>query len=362
MRWRTTAALWAVLAAPSTAQQPPARPAPAPKGESPIDFVVGNEVVTRAQVLKRMGQSRSRANRQELYKTVRLQMAQDSLLYQQALHVGIRVAPSEVRALIADEIRRAVSAGAWWQGVRDLRGVETIAEYQRLRMRDLVVGRFARMLSMGPEFARGQVPLARVLFTETRLASIKRYNDLHPQRQERPGELWEASVRPVDGADPRAVATQIAELWNDAAALSTVARSPSEAELRHMLAQNAVPARPLSIDIYRLDEPGAELSIFDRDKANVLYHAVRRLTEGEVSPPIQFGDSWYIFKLVNRFRSDFKGIRELQNDIRDIVNNESRNRKLKVVVREALRTVYVHPADLRRALLKHNRREDSKSK
>jgi len=70
-----------------------ATPAGAQTRESPIEFIIGDHVVTRDEVRRPIDQEslKDPERRRKLYATVRRNLAQESLLYQYARHIGIAV-------------------------------------------------------------------------------------------------------------------------------------------------------------------------------------------------------------------------------------------------------------------------------
>jgi hypothetical protein len=320
------------------------KPAAEPKAENPIEFIIGDQVVTRAEVRRPIDQKAlaDPKKRRKLYETVRMKLAQDYLLYQYALHRGVSVTPAQVDRVVQRELRQHAGGGTFGRAISEMHG--SLDAYKALVKRRQTIGRLEARAAYGPELT-SQPPTApeRILFSRHRQRAILERCDEAAEHLAKtaPGELYvlRFSTRQLDNAE--GTATEFAKLWTkgqDAAAI--------RAELaKRKFEESAARLKPIVL----LDS-GWETKVYNPQSATALYRTISALQPGQVSEPTRQGGHWYVFWLKSVPRQQKPGTERVQASIAMTLSQERAAELQSKFVRAALRTTFVWPDSLRQEL------------
>ena len=335
-------ATWLCLA-PAVAARPDER--------SPIDFVVGNEVFTRREVLRNVGAMEATGTatpRERVYESVRLHLARESVLFQQAQHMGIAVAAEDVRARLRDEIRKSADPKSFYHGMRQLRA-DDVSQYLELLHRSMTVDEYRRRLLLGHEWNRAQ-PL-QLLFGEVRPSDLVVAGRALRAERARPrdGWLWEARCK---GPGAAACAEALARAWREAPGGRTLAADASKAAILKSLADAKVDTSGVAIDHFALRQADWAPGIYSQRAARPLYDVLQTLTPGGVSHPVAFDDSYWVFRLGRGVEVVPPSYASVEEDARGELIRVARNDRIREATAAALKTMYVWPQELAAALRK----------
>lgn len=325
--------------------------AAAPDERSPIDFAVGNEVFTRREVMRNVGAIEvvgSATPREKVYQAVRLRLARDAVLFQQAQHLGIAVSADQVRARLRDEIRRSPDPTAWLEGMRQLHA-DDLAQYLELRRRSMTIDEYQRRLLLGPEVDRAQ-PM-QILFVEVRPSDVVAAGEaLRVERAHlQDGWLWEARLE-GSGAAERAAA--VARAWREPGAAGPLDPDAPVAAIQRALATAGVGTDGLTLDRVRLTQEDWATGVYSPQRARPLCDALAALKPGAVSEPLAFAGAHYVFRLARTVARVAPRFPAVEDDARGELIRVGRNDRIRAALASALRTMHVWPADLAAALRK----------
>lgn len=340
-----------------------ASPAAAQNGPSPIEFIIGDQVVTRAEVRRPIAQQTvDPAKRLELFRQVRLKMAQDRLLYQYARHLGVSVSEAQVTRFVERQIREATDGETFAKSLDDLYGgLEAFRAHVRRRQ---TIGRLEARAQYGPELTAAP-PAApeRILFSRHRPRSVlDRFAQTAKEMAEPlPGQLFVARVsarameiaddpeHPMDRSQLEAAKEEAAE--NLAAQFVTRWRLEHRTrDIRAALAKQQVPERAYEIESVGLWKDDWLTEIYDPEKVPLLYRAIRALQAGDVTEPVKQGPFRYVAYLVSLPHRKHPGPEDVQSNIERNLDSENFSAKQSQFVLDALLTTFVWPESLKAEL------------
>ncbi|MHC5020209.1 MAG: hypothetical protein ACYTGX_08900 [Planctomycetota bacterium] len=347
MRVSSTVLLALLAATPvAPAQERPGEAAPA--GESPIEFIVGNQVVTRAEVRRPISERAltDPAERRRLYENVRRQLAQDWLLYQYAQRRGVNVTADQINRVVDRERRQHASGRQFALAIQQLHG--SLDAYKELVKRKQTIGQLQARAAYGPELSASP-PTApeRILFSSHRQRAILDRCDEAAEHMARtvPGELYVLNFSGRAVPDVDAVATEFAALWR---------KGQDAAAIRAELDKRKLTDKGVSFEPIVLEQEGWRTEVYDPEAATALYRAISAMKPGDVSNPVALGSARYVLWLKSVPTQSRPDPERVQSSIAMSLSSERAAELQSMYVREALKTTFVWPEALKRELLAKN--------
>ncbi len=323
-----------------------AAPAAAQSTESPIEFIIGDQVVTRAEVRRPIDREsvQDPAKRRRLYESVRRNMAQEALLYQYARLHGIAISSGNIDRAVFLEQRDSPNGTIFAKGVAEKHG--RLSQFREHIERRQTLGRLQARARYGPELS-AMPPTAPVRIAFSR----HRHTDLTGRweataaslAREAHGELYQVrfSLRALPGSV--ALATDFANKWRADTSVKVLRLLEEE-----KFPQNAVKFKPLVVF------DNFTTTIFKPDEFPAAYRALSTIKVGQVSTPFRAGNFVYVVWLKKAPGTKAASSETVQRNVELSLETEAFAERLSVYVREALKTTYVWPESLRKDLLERH--------